>query len=257
MSTRGLLLGVVALLFCGCMESVVRSRAASQFDCPESQIKTAQLAGSDWLASGCGKEATYVCMAGESLTACMREGDIHSVASAAAPAAAAATRPPGQTPGGLPSEGGTAYEAARDIAGRWMIEADRQCRNRAGPHGAGRATLTFAGDGRIAAVVLDPPFDASDTGRCLIAQLRTMTVPPFEGIPLTVHVDASGVQSSTASATIEPTSPSAKTILIPRSPSSTEASSKSLMRRSILARARSIASSGRPPSALRRRSPVA
>jgi hypothetical protein len=190
MTSRRLFLGIVALLPCGCIENVVRSRAAGQFDCPESQIHITELASSDWLATGCGKEARYVCMSDRNVVACIREGNIRSTAPAAAARSATTTHPAPPTAAPLsPESGGTAYEAARDIAGRWLIEADRQCRDRPGPRGPGRATLTFADDGRISAVVLDPPLDASDAGRCLSDQLRTMTVPPFQGAPVTVHVD--------------------------------------------------------------------
>jgi len=179
-----------AVLQCGCMENLVRSRAASQFDCPETQIQTTSLGNSDYRAIGCGKEATYVCMASQTMTACTREGDIHATAATAETQATAMPRAATTPPPPLQREGvGTPYDAARDIAGRWLVEAERQCHTQPGPRGAGRAALTFAGDGRIAAVVLDPPFDSSDTGRCLSDRLRTMTVPPFQGPPVTVRVD--------------------------------------------------------------------
>ncbi len=60
------------------MASAVRSRAASDFDCAESQVSVAE-AGTDtsFRATGCGRTATYTCVAQENTDpACTREGNV-------------------------------------------------------------------------------------------------------------------------------------------------------------------------------------
>ncbi|MGZ3417864.1 MAG: hypothetical protein ACXWUG_15325 [Polyangiales bacterium] len=65
---------VACLLFSGCMGSKLNARAASDFSCPESQLRTRQLNANSFRVEGCGHAATYVC--DEFDGTCNREVDV-------------------------------------------------------------------------------------------------------------------------------------------------------------------------------------
>jgi hypothetical protein len=181
---------------CGCMSSVARSRAANEFGCPESQVDVTSLGSNGWDASGCGQEAVFVCssdgdrnlLPGEDFTTCVREGEIHDTDPPQAPPLPVAPSTPSGTTSTTAGAKPFDREAARAVARRTVIDADSQCRNQSGPHGAGRAVITLSNDGHVDSVSLDSRFDASGTGACLTDRLRAMTVPAFAGGPFTVHV---------------------------------------------------------------------
>ena len=69
--------------------------------------------------------------------------------------------------------------AARASLGRLDLAS---CRSRGAPHGYGHARVTFAGDGRVARVVIDAPAGlAEDAVACVGARLGEARVPPFAG----------------------------------------------------------------------------
>jgi serine/threonine protein kinase len=57
------------------------------------------------------------------------------------------------------------------------------CRSAVGPSGRGAAHITFAPDGTVNNVTLDPPFAGTSRGACLAGLFRTARVPPFSGAP--------------------------------------------------------------------------
>lgn len=65
------LVGVAAVLLvaggCTTMKEVVRARAAADFSC--SEIRIDELLGDAFVASGCEKKATYVCVRPQTLGA--------------------------------------------------------------------------------------------------------------------------------------------------------------------------------------------
>jgi hypothetical protein len=59
-----LLVGVLSLFACGGPEAALRTKAAHEFGCPETEVKVEQRMASgllDWHAEGCGKKRDYWC----------------------------------------------------------------------------------------------------------------------------------------------------------------------------------------------------
>jgi hypothetical protein len=67
-----------------------------------------------------------------------------------------------------------------------VIERANACQSTDGPTGKGHAILTFAPDGTVSGVELDEPFRDTEVGRCVIDELRQISVRPFAGGPVTV-----------------------------------------------------------------------
>ena len=61
------------------------------------------------------------------------------------------------------------------------------CKKEGGVTGSGNASITFANDGSVAGVALDPPFAGTKEGDCVSAQFRRAKVSPFTGPPQTVR----------------------------------------------------------------------
>ena len=57
------------------------------------------------------------------------------------------------------------------------------CRSAVGPSGRGSLHLTFAPDGTVTNVAVDPPYAGTSRGACLVGLFRTPRVPPFSGAP--------------------------------------------------------------------------
>jgi hypothetical protein len=60
---------------CGGLESSVRTRAASDFHCDQSQLKILDQEQTVFRVAGCGSEATYVCSEGLSLRVHCKRAD--------------------------------------------------------------------------------------------------------------------------------------------------------------------------------------
>jgi hypothetical protein len=59
--------GASLFLMCGCgasQQSVVTTRAATEFSCPKEQVVVEPLGGTSYRARGCGQTATFTCMGG-------------------------------------------------------------------------------------------------------------------------------------------------------------------------------------------------
>ncbi len=57
------------------------------------------------------------------------------------------------------------------------------CRSAVGPSGKGTVHLTFAGDGTVSNVTIDPPYAGTSRGACVTGLFRTPRVAPFSGTP--------------------------------------------------------------------------
>jgi len=55
------------------------------------------------------------------------------------------------------------------------------CRQADNPGGAGSATVTFAPEGNVASVALDPPYAGTKTGDCVAGQFKRAKLNPFDG----------------------------------------------------------------------------
>jgi hypothetical protein len=62
------------------------------------------------------------------------------------------------------------------------------CGNKGGGvSGPGNASVTFASDGSVSAVSLDPPYAGTKEGDCAAGQFRRAKITPFTGAPQTVR----------------------------------------------------------------------
>jgi len=170
------LVATIAPAMAACMtvyEPQARSRAASDLGCSERQIKTTYLGSGGWLVAGCGQAVTYACDRAHGGAPfegfCIREGSIASMD----------PRSPRDGRGSKADRTG-AYQVLDDVA----IEADRVCRSGPGPRGQGQAHVTFERDGRVAGVILDPPFASTRLGDCVANQFRRALIAPFDDLPV-------------------------------------------------------------------------
>jgi hypothetical protein len=60
------------------------------------------------------------------------------------------------------------------------------CKQKGGPTGRGRVTVTFAPSGRATQASVGPPFAGTPVGSCAANAFRGASVPPFSGGPVTV-----------------------------------------------------------------------
>jgi len=169
------LAATIAPAMTACMtvyEPRARARAASDLGCPERAIKTTYLGSGGWLAAGCGQAVTYACDRAHGGAPfegfCIREGSVTSMG------------PPSRDARGPTLDRKGAYEVLDDVA----IEADRVCRSDPGPRGQGQAHVTFERDGRVAGVILDPPFASTRLGDCVANQFRRAVIAPFDDLPV-------------------------------------------------------------------------
>jgi eukaryotic-like serine/threonine-protein kinase len=61
------------------------------------------------------------------------------------------------------------------------------CKKEGGVTGPGNASVTFANDGSVAGVAVDPPYAGTSEGNCVASQFRRAKVTPFTGPPQTVR----------------------------------------------------------------------
>lgn len=61
------------------------------------------------------------------------------------------------------------------------------CKKEGGVTGPGNASVTFAIDGSVAGVALDPPYAGTSEGNCVASQFRRAKVNPFTGAPQTIR----------------------------------------------------------------------
>lgn len=60
------------------------------------------------------------------------------------------------------------------------------CRKPDDPTGPGSASVTFAPEGNVASVVLDPPYAGTKAGDCVVGQFKRAKVNPFQGSSQTI-----------------------------------------------------------------------
>ncbi|MGE8723246.1 hypothetical protein ACO2KH_17985 [Leptospira terpstrae] len=66
---------LLAVIFVGvyCSSGVVRNRFEIEESCPEEKIKVKSLGGGAFLAEGCGKKQSYVCLEAQWNTICKKD----------------------------------------------------------------------------------------------------------------------------------------------------------------------------------------
>jgi hypothetical protein len=61
------------------------------------------------------------------------------------------------------------------------------CKKAGGVTGPGTASVTFANDGTVTGVALEPPYAGTPAGDCVTNQLRRVKANPWTGAPQTVR----------------------------------------------------------------------
>jgi hypothetical protein len=90
--------------------------------------------------------------------------------------------PPPPPPAGADFDKGAAKAALAVAAGRAA-----GCRKDGDPNGIAKVSVTFSPSGRVTGPRVDgPPFQGTPTGGCIAQAFRGVSVPPFEGSPVTV-----------------------------------------------------------------------
>lgn len=179
-------LALFPILGCSTVRDDARARAANEFGCDSDQISVEAMGADGYRASGCGREAVFVCSRPKTtrinpayigdLTTCVREGEI--VHDGPPPAVVAA----------VPSRSGFDRGAARAAVSRTLVAADDACRERKGPHGESDMRITFAPTGEVGSISLDERFDGSDVAACLVSRMRAVRIAPFAGDAETLSI---------------------------------------------------------------------
>jgi hypothetical protein len=178
---------------CATRNTAVRDLAERELACPRDAIKLARDEGRVVRATGCGETVRIACHDpndstgaawgwADPLTAGKRvvcERIYDQPRTTGAPAARAAA--------GSTSAGGRPFDRA--LAAKLLgasAERARSCGRPDGPRGTARARITFAPDGAVAGVELASPFDDTEVGRCLAAEITRVSLPAFDGEPVRV-----------------------------------------------------------------------
>lgn len=194
--TFALLVPLGVLAGCATKNTAIRNVAERELGCPASSIKLEKEDGRVVRATGCGESARIACHdphastgaswgATDPLTAgnrvvCERVLDRPQ---ASAPAPAKAKGPPADKTVDLDRTFDKALAAK--LLGA-SVERARTCKGPTGPTGSGKARITFANDGTVASVDVGAPFADTKAGRCVARELSRVSLPPFDGEPVTV-----------------------------------------------------------------------
>ena len=131
MTPRARWAGLLTVVPLGCVSTtgIVRTRAATDFDCPESEVTVEDVAGTTYRATGCGRTATFTC-GGPRENTC-----VHDDAPTAAPAPAASSVPgsaaalgPSTKPA-PPGAVGFSFGQSAEEAGQVCTEAGHEWRD--------------------------------------------------------------------------------------------------------------------------------
>jgi hypothetical protein len=192
--TRSILLAGLlgaALVGTGCTQAMyegqAQARAANEIGCPYSNVKMTYVGSGGWIADGCGQIVRLACTdrAGSRGPLplegfCVLEGAPTAIPTSTDFSAYSAPTPP---------KGAPDREALGSALRDAVKSATEVCGDLQGPRGAGEATLTLEGNGRVASVVIDAPFHGTPIGDCVASELGKTRVSPFLGQPLVLKKD--------------------------------------------------------------------
>jgi hypothetical protein len=100
--------------------------------------------------------------------------------------------PPRPKEAPAPSGGGDFDRAAAKAALAAAASAASGCKEPDDPSGGARVAVTFAPSGRVtSSKVMGPPFQGTQTGGCIARAFRGITVPAFDGDPVTITKEVS------------------------------------------------------------------
>jgi hypothetical protein len=107
----------------------------------------------------------------------------------------AAAKPAAPASAEKPAEAAPAPEAQKTGPDTTAVKAAlsqgatlaQACRKEGEPPGSGVVQVTFAPSGRVTrAIMQGPPFGGTATGSCIANKLRSLSIPPYSGDPVTV-----------------------------------------------------------------------
>jgi hypothetical protein len=186
---------------CATRGTAVRDHAAQELGCPSSSVHVQHVSGHVYSASGCGASIDVACYDpyestgahkgwADGATAGNRVRCESLLQRPQATTSAKVAQPQAQQVGAP----GAAREFDRALAARLLAasaERARTCALPGGPAGNGRARITFAPDGAISSLEIEPPFADTEVGRCVAREMSRVSLPAFDGGPVSLgkHFD--------------------------------------------------------------------
>jgi hypothetical protein len=214
LSVFALALVLVAASAVGCATrgTAVREVASQQLGCPSSSVHVTHVSGHIYSASGCGSSVDVACYDPYDSTGAHKGWADGATAGNRARCESLLQRPTAvPTQAHARAEGtGTANPAPREfdraLAAKLLTasaERARSCAVPGGPIGQGRARITFAPDGSMASIEIEPPFADTEVGRCVSREMSRVSLPAFEGGPVSLgkHFEIRGAGAAAPGAT--------------------------------------------------------
>jgi hypothetical protein len=185
-------IGVASLVLCagGCatQKSAARAIAARELGCPEDSI---HIVGDDkrmYHASGCGASVRIACHDPYDSTGA--EWGWTDPLTSGKRSQCEALVGGGVKTTQTTSASATSATFDRELAAKLLASAVERARTcgapSGGPRGEGHARITFANQGTVERVELDPSFVDTEAGRCVEREMTRVSLPRFDGGPVTV-----------------------------------------------------------------------
>jgi hypothetical protein len=179
----------VAALTCACatQKTAVRQLAARELACPEDALDIDKEDRRIYRVTGCGSTVRVACHDPHESTGASWGWTDPLTAGKRAECETIIDRPASKT------ETTSARPAAfdRELAAKLVggaAELARTCgAPSGGPRGEGHARITFASEGTVERVELEAPFTQSEAGRCVEREMMRVSLPRFDGGPVTVR----------------------------------------------------------------------
>ncbi len=193
----------ISVAGCATNGTAVRGIAAQELQCPSSSIRVSRVDAHIYRATGCGSSVEVACYDPYESTGAAKgwaDGATAGNRSRCESLLSRSTVTSAPAPRATTSIGFDRQLAAK-LLDASTARARSSCSQRGGPTGEGHARITFAPDGSISTVALDAPFADTDVGRCLAEEISHVSLPAFDGGPVTVGkhfaIPASGASGTT------------------------------------------------------------
>jgi hypothetical protein len=184
---------LVTLTGCATTGTAAREVAAQQLACPSDAVHVRRVDDHIFVATGCGSSVEVACYDPYASTGAAKGLADGATAGNRVRCETLLERKPTLTSAPPRAPAPAAAEAGgfdKALAAKLLAaSADRArtCGQRGGPDGAGHARVTFAADGAVSNVDVEPPFRDTEVGRCVARELARTSLPAFSGGPTTVR----------------------------------------------------------------------
>jgi hypothetical protein len=170
---------------CATQKSLVRQVAARELACPEDAVDIDKEDRRIYRVTGCGSTVRVACHDPHESTGASWGWTDPLTAGKRAQCETLIDRPVSKT------QTTSARVFDRELAAKLVGGAAERARTCAspsgGPRGEGHARITFANEGTVQRVELEAPFADSEAGRCVERELTRVSLPRYEGEPVTVR----------------------------------------------------------------------